>query len=84
MCLLPWVIFSNTSCHPPFNRDFAEDRFGGEADVNGPFVDLADQTTRTYKLDIDAGRVAGFVDETEAMKQAILKILLTERWVWVG
>ena len=40
----------------------------------------ADQTTRTYKLDIEAGRVAGFVDETEAMKQAILKILLTERF----
>ena len=43
-------------------------------------VQPADQTTRTYKLDIEAGRVAGFVDETEAMKQAILKILLTERF----
>lgn len=40
----------------------------------------ADQTTRTYKIDLEAGRVAGFVDETEAMKQAILKILLTERF----
>lgn len=43
-------------------------------------VQPADQTTKTYKLDIDAGRVAGFVDGTEAMKQAILKILLTERF----
>lgn len=43
-------------------------------------VQPADQTTRTYKLDIETGRVAGFVDETEAMKQAILKILLTERF----
>ena len=43
-------------------------------------VQPADQTTRTYKLDIEARRVAGFVDETEAMKQAILKILLTERF----
>lgn len=40
----------------------------------------ADQTTRTYKMDMDTGRVAGFVDGTEAMKQAILKILLTERF----
>lgn len=40
----------------------------------------AAQTTRTYKIDLEAGRVAGFADETEAMKQAILKILLTERF----
>lgn len=40
----------------------------------------ADRTTRTYKMDLDAGRVAGFVDGAEAMKQAILKILLTERF----
>lgn len=40
----------------------------------------ADRTTRTYKMDLEAGRVAGFVDGTEAMKQAILKILLTERF----
>lgn len=40
----------------------------------------ARQTSRTYKIDTEAGRVAGFVDETEAMKQAILKIFLTERF----
>lgn len=40
----------------------------------------ADRTTRTYKMDLDAGRVAGFTDDAEAMKQAILKILLTERF----
>ena len=33
----------------------------------------AEHPTRTYKVDFDAGRVAGFVDETEAMKQAIFK-----------
>ena len=27
----------------------------------------AEHPTRTYKVDFDAGRVAGFVDETEAM-----------------
>lgn len=40
----------------------------------------ASQTTRTYKMDLEAGRVVGFVDETEAMKQAILKIFLSERF----
>ena len=40
----------------------------------------ADHPTRTYKVDFDAGRVAGFTDETEAMKQAIFKILQTERF----
>ena len=40
----------------------------------------ADHPTRTYKVDFDAGRVAGCTDETEAMKQAIFKILQTERF----
>lgn len=40
----------------------------------------AEHTTRTYKVDFDTGRVAGFIDETEAMKQAIFKILSTERF----
>ena len=40
----------------------------------------ADHPTRTYKVDFDAGRVAGFTDETEAKKQAIFKILQTERF----
>lgn len=43
----------------------------------------ADQTTRTYKVNFEAGRVAGFTDETEAMKQAIFKILSTERFAYL-
>ena len=31
----------------------------------------AEAPTRTFKIDFDAGRVGGFCDETEAMKQAI-------------
>lgn len=46
-------------------------------------IQPADQTTRTYKLDIGAGRVVGFVDGIEAMKQAITKILLTERFAYL-
>ena len=33
----------------------------------------AEHPTRTFKIDFETGRVAGFVDETEAMKQAIIK-----------
>ena len=38
----------------------------------------AEAPTRTFKIDFDAGRVGGFCDETEAMKQAIYKILQTD------
>lgn len=40
----------------------------------------AEAPTKTFKIDFDTGRVGGFVDETEAMKQAIYKILQTERF----
>ena len=43
----------------------------------------ASQTTRTYKMDLETGRVTGYVDGTEAMRQAILKILLTERFAYL-
>lgn len=43
----------------------------------------ADQPTRTYKMDIDAGRVAGMVEGVDAMKQVILKIFLTERFAYL-
>lgn len=43
-------------------------------------ISAAAQTTRTYKVDLDAGRVAGYVDGAEAMKQMIIKDLSTERF----
>lgn len=43
----------------------------------------ADAPTRTFRIDFDAGRIGGFCDETEAMKQAIYKILLTERFAYL-
>lgn len=36
--------------------------------------------TRTYKLDITNKRISGYVDELEAMKQAIYKSILTQRY----
>ena len=34
-------------------------------------------------MDLEAGRITGYVDGTEAMRQAILKILLTERFTYL-
>jgi len=37
-------------------------------------------STRTYKLDLDSGRIVGFVDGLEAVEQAIRKAILTPRF----
>lgn len=46
-------------------------------------VEQKDQTSRTYKIDFSSGRVGGFIDETDAMKQAIIKILQSERFLYL-
>lgn len=38
------------------------------------------QPTYTYKMNFEDDSVCGFTDEQEAMKQAIYKILMTERY----
>ncbi|NBD24316.1 DUF2634 domain-containing protein [Paenibacillus glycinis] len=38
------------------------------------------QPSRTYKLDLAAGRIAGVIDELDAVRQAVYKILDTERF----
>lgn len=38
--------------------------------------------TKTYAMDIENGRIAGYTDGQEAMKQAIYKILSTERFTY--
>ncbi len=39
--------------------------------------------TRTYAIDWSNGRIIGYVDEQEAMKQAIYKVLHTERFEYL-
>lgn len=36
----------------------------------------------TFKLDMEQGRVSGYTDQQEAMKQAIYLILFTERYTY--
>ena len=46
-------------------------------------VDFATEPSHTYKMNTDKDSVRGYADEIEAMKQAIYKILLTERYQYI-
>lgn len=43
----------------------------------------ASQPSRTYAINWQTGRVAGFVDGAEALKQAVYKLLQTERFAHI-
>ncbi|MCD8364694.1 MAG: DUF2634 domain-containing protein [Clostridiales bacterium] len=43
-------------------------------------VEAEELPSRTYRLDLDEGRIVGFVDELEAVKQAIRKAIITPRF----
>lgn len=47
--------------------------------ING-FEDEQEKSSKTYKLDLDTGRIAGVTDGIEAVQQAIRKALLTPRF----
>ena len=46
-------------------------------------LEVETQPSLTYALDIEHDRIRGRVDEIEAVKQAIHKILLTERFAYL-
>lgn len=46
--------------------------------------EIEEQPTLTYKLNSGNGRVQGYAENIEAMKQAIYKILLTERYQYLA
>lgn len=43
-------------------------------------VEEEEKPTKTYGLDLENGRIGGYVDGIDAVKQAIIKILLTPRF----
>lgn len=48
-----------------------------------PIVEIKEESqipNRTYKLDLDAGRIVGYVDDDDAIQQAAAKILYTPRF----
>lgn len=56
----------------PLKSSFLEDDF-----------EIEQQPTYTYKMNFKDDSVHGFTDEQEAMKQAIYKILMTERYQYI-
>lgn len=45
--------------------------------------EIEEQPSNTYKMDLAGNTTKGFVDELEAMKQTIYKILNTERYQYI-
>lgn len=45
--------------------------------------ELERQPTKTYKMNFEENLIQGYTDGLEAMKQAIYKILLTERYQYI-
>lgn len=45
--------------------------------------EIAEQPTYTHKMNLETNRIQGYTDKQEAMKQAIYKILNTERYQYV-
>lgn len=43
-------------------------------------LEITEQPTLTHRMDREKERIKGKTDETEAMKQAVYKILMTERY----
>jgi phage baseplate assembly protein W len=46
-------------------------------------INVEAATDKTYKIDFSKGRVMGYADGIEAVKQAVEKILLTERFQYL-
>lgn len=52
-------------------------------DIEIPIGEIEEETeppTRTYRLDIDSGRISGMTDGIEAVNQAIRKAVVTSRF----
>lgn len=45
--------------------------------------ELEEQPTYTYKMNLDTGTIRGYTDGLDAMRQAIFKILQTERYQYI-
>jgi hypothetical protein len=43
-------------------------------------VQRVQQPSRTWKLDFEAGRITGMIDNLEAVRQAVFKIMQTQRF----
>jgi hypothetical protein len=45
--------------------------------------EIEEEASQVHRMDFDEGTVRGFIDELEAMKQAVFRILNTERYAYI-
>ena len=54
-----------------------------QGNINSVEYEVINYPTRTYKLNIDKQRIIGYTDGISAIKQAIYKIICTQRYKYV-
>lgn len=54
-----------------------------ESQINLTQFETVTQPSLTYKLDLSAKRINGYVDDIEAVRQTVMKILDCERYAYV-
>lgn len=54
------------------------------APVLGAEIEYGIYPSKTYALDTEHGRISGYVDGLEAVRQAVFKALNTERYMYAG
>lgn len=54
-----------------------------EQQVDLTNLEVVSQPSLTYKLDFERKRISGKIDNEEAIKQLVMKILYTERYAYV-
>ncbi|WP_273483594.1 DUF2634 domain-containing protein [Desulforamulus ruminis] len=52
---------------------------GGTLQPGSQIIEMATQPSRTYRLSFTGGRMRGMTDDLEAIKQAVFKLLQTEK-----
>lgn len=46
-------------------------------------IKIVERPSKTYKMDLENNIIAGYTDELEAMRQAVYKIIRTERYKYL-
>lgn len=52
-------------------------------DLTNLELEIENQPSRTYKLDLERKRIGGMIDNEQAIIQMVMKILSTERYAYV-
>ncbi len=73
--------FEETDDEDNYLVDFTGDDINDEDDDSeDDEEDEEEETSRTYRLDLDTGRIIGFVDDLDAVEQAVRKAIATPRF----